>query len=30
MKKRDSVKDETTLKKIDSYITQIKYKLRTY
>ena len=30
MKKRDSVKDETTLKKIYSYITQIKYKLRTY
>ena len=30
MKKRDIVKDEATLKKIDSYITQIKYKLRTY
>ena len=30
IKKRDSVKDETTLKKINSYITQIKYKLRTY
>ena len=30
MKKRDLVKDEATLKKIDSYITQIKYKLRTY
>ena len=30
MKKRDSVKDETTLKKINSYITQIEYKLRTY
>ena len=30
MKKRDIVKDEATLNKIDSYITQIKYKLRTY
>ena len=30
MKKKDIVKDEATLKKIDSYITQIKYKLRTY
>jgi len=30
IKKRDSVKDETTLKKINSYITQIEYKLRTY
>ena len=30
IKKRDSVKDETTLKKINSYITQIQYKLRTY
>ena len=30
MKKRDLVKDEATLKKIDSYITQLKYKLRTY
>ena len=30
MKKRDTVKDKATLKKIDSYITQIKYKLRTY
>ena len=30
MKKRDTVKDEATLNKIDSYITQIKYKLRTY
>ena len=30
MKKRDMVKDEATLKKIDSYITQLKYKLRTY
>ena len=30
MKKRDIVKDEATLKKIDSYITQLKYKLRTY
>ena len=30
MKKRDIVKDETTLDKIDSYITQLKYKLRTY
>jgi len=30
MKKRDIVKDKATLKKIDSYITQIKYKLRTY
>ena len=30
IKKRDSVKDETTLKKINSYISQIKYKLRTY
>jgi len=30
IKKRDSVKDKTTLKKINSYITQIEYKLRTY
>lgn len=30
IKKRDSVKDEATLKKINSYITQIEYKLRTY
>jgi len=30
MKKRDIVKDKATLNKIDSYITQIKYKLRTY
>ena len=30
IKKRDSVKDEATLNKIDSYITQLKYKLRTY
>ena len=30
MKKRDIVKDEATLNKIDSYITQLKYKLRTY
>ena len=30
IKKRDFVKDETTLKKINSYITQIQYKLRTY
>ena len=30
IKKRDSVKDEATLKKINSYITQLKYKLRTY
>ena len=30
IKKRDSVKDEATLKKINSYITQIQYKLRTY
>ena len=30
MKKRDTVKDKATLNKIDSYITQIKYKLRTY
>tara|TARA_A100001201_G_scaffold76266_1_gene68884 strand:+ start:229 stop:564 length:336 start_codon:yes stop_codon:yes gene_type:complete len=30
IKKRDSVKDDATLKKINSYITQIEYKLRTY
>jgi hypothetical protein len=30
IKKRDSIKDEATLKKINSYITQIEYKLRTY
>ena len=30
IKKRDSVRDEATLKKINSYITQIEYKLRTY
>ena len=30
MKKRDTVKDKATLKKINSYITQIEYKLRTY
>ena len=30
LKKRDIVKDKATLNKIDSYITQIKYKLRTY
>ena len=30
IKKRDSVKDKTALKKINSYITQIEYKLRTY
>ena len=30
MTKRDIVKDEATLDKIDSYITQLKYKLRTY
>ena len=30
IKKRDSVKNEATLKKINSYITQIEYKLRTY
>ena len=30
IKKRDSIKDEATLNKIDSYITQLKYKLRTY
>ena len=30
IKKRESVKDEATLKKLNSYITQIEYKLRTY
>ena len=30
IKKRDTVKDKATLKKINSYITQIEYKLRTY